>query len=72
MVRLRLALILLDLFFPAFEIENTDDGTDNLGDNDFTISGTDRDTSIVDNKDLSNNMKKRKYHSLYSNSVMLE
>ena len=72
MVRLRLALILLDLYFSALEIENTDDGTDNLEDNEFTTSGTDRDTSIVGDEDLSKNVKKRKYHSLYSNSVALE
>ena len=72
LVRLRLALILLDLYFSALEIENIDAGTDNLEDRDFAISGTVRDTSIACEDDLSKNMKKRKYHSLYSNSVALE
>ena len=72
MVRLRLALILLDLYFSALEIENTEAGTDNLEERDFAISGTVRDTSIVGGDDLSKNLKKRKYHSLYSNSVAPE
>ena len=72
MVRLSLALILLDLYFSTLEIENTEAGTDNLEERDFAISGTVRDTSIVGDDDLSKNVKKRKYHSLYSNSVALE
>ena len=72
MVRLRLALILLDLYFSACEIENIEAGTDNLEDRDFAISGTARDTSIVSDDDMSKKVNKRKYHLLYSNSVALE
>ena len=62
MVRLRLALILLDLYFSALEIENTEAGTDNLEDKDFIISGTVKDTSTDRVEDLSNTMKNKKYH----------
>ena len=72
MVRLRLALILLDLNFSALEIENTEAGTDNLEDRDFIISGTVNDTSTDTIEDLSKNVKNRKYHWLYSYSVILE
>ena len=64
--------MLLDLYFSALEIENTEAGTDSLDDRDFVISGTVNDTSRVSDEDLSKNVKKRKYHSLYSNSVTLE
>ena len=67
LVRLMLALILLDLYFSTLEIENTDDGTDNLEDKECLISGTVKDTSIVREDDLSKKVKKRKYHWLYSN-----
>ena len=62
MVRLRLALILLDLYFSALEIENTEAGTDNLEDKDFIISGTVKDTSTDMVEALSKNVKYRKYH----------
>ena len=62
MVRLRLALILLDLYFSALEMENTETGTDNLEDKDSIISGTVNDTSTETIDDLSKNMKNRKYH----------
>ena len=64
--------MLLVLYFSALEMENTDAATDNLEDKDLVISGTVNDTSIEDLEDLSKIMKKRKYHWLYSNSVMLE
>ena len=64
--------MLLDLYFSALEIENTEAGTDNLEERDFIIAGTVIDTSTDAVEDLSNNMKKRKYHLLYSNSVILE
>ena len=64
--------MLLDLYFSALEIENTEAGTDNLEDKDLIISGTVNDTSTDMVEDLSKNMKKRKYHWLYSNSVILE
>ena len=72
LVKLRLALMLLDLYFSALEIENIEAGTDNLDARDFVISGTVRDTSIVIDVDLLKKAKKRKYHWLYSNSVTLE
>ena len=72
MVRLRLALILLDLYFSALEIENTEAGIDNFEDRDLIISGTVNDTSTDMVEDLSKNVKNRKYHWLYSNSVILE
>ena len=64
--------MLLDLYFSALEIENTEAGKDNLSERDFVISGTANDTSADAIEDLSKNMKKRKYHWLYSNSVILE
>ena len=72
LVRLRLALMLLVLYFSALEIENIDAGTDNLEDNDLTISVTVSETSTDGFEGLSKKTKKRKYHWLYSNSVMLE
>ena len=62
----------MDLYFSACEIENIEAGTDNLEDMDFIISGTVNDTSTDMVEDLSKSMKKRKYHWLYSNSVILE
>ena len=64
--------MLLVLYFSALEIENTDAGTDNFEDKDFLISGTVNDTSIDSFEGLSKKRKKRKYHLLYSNSVMVE
>ena len=55
-------MILLDLYFSALEIENTEAGTDNLEDKDFIISGTVNDTSTDMVEDLSKNVKYRKYH----------
>ena len=63
--------MLLDLYFSALDIENTEAGTDNLEDRDFIISGTVDDTSTDIVEDLSKNVKNRKYHWLYSNSVIL-
>ena len=63
--------MLLVLYFSALEIENTETGTDNLEDRDFIISGTFSDTSTDIVEDLSKTMKNRKYHWLYSNSVIL-
>ena len=40
LVRLRLALILLDLYFSALEIENMEAGTDNLEERDYIIEET--------------------------------
>ena len=62
LVRVRLALILLDLYFSALKIENTDGDTDNLEDNDLIISGTVSVTSADGLEGLSKKMKKRKYH----------
>ena len=64
--------MLLDLYFSALEIVNIEAGMDNLDARDFVISGTVSETSIVIDVDLSKNVKKRKYHWLYSNSVTLE
>ena len=72
LVKLRLAEMLPDWYFSAFDIEKTDLGTDNLEESDLIISGTSNDTSNVLAEVLSKNAKKRKYHLLYSNSVMFE
>ena len=72
LVRVRLTLMLLVLYFSALEIENTDAGTDNLDDKDLVISGTASPTSADCLEGLSKKMKKRKYHWLNSNSVILE
>ena len=62
LVRLMLALILLDLYFSTFEMENTDGGTDSFNDKECLISGTVNDTSTDTDEDLSKKVKKRKYH----------
>ena len=61
--------MLLDLYFSALEIENTEDGTDNLDDRDFFSCDGTAEMFTPEEEDLSKNLKKRKYHSLYSNSV---
>ena len=68
---MRLALILLDLYFSALKIENTGGDTENFKDKDLIISGTVSVTSAESVEGLSKKMKKRKYHWLYSYSVIL-
>ena len=68
-IRLRLALILLDLYLSKELMENMDDGTESLEDKDAAISGDAEEISIGLDEVFVAGEKKRKYQSLYSNSV---
>ena len=69
-IRLRLALILLDLYMYREFIENLDNGTDNLDERDAATSDDAEDISKILAEDLLNGLKKRKYQSLNSNWTM--
>ena len=71
-IRLRLALILLDLYLSSEFIENMDDGTDSLEERDAATSDDAEDISKSLSDDLLRGLKKRKYQSLNSNWTMLE
>ena len=71
-IRLRLALILLDLYLSMELMENMDDGTESLEERETATSDDAEDISRSVADDLLTGLKKRKYQALNSNSVILE
>ena len=71
-IRLRLALILWDLYLSSEFMENMVEGTDSLEDNNAATSDDAEDISTGLADDLLTGLKKRKYQSLNSNWTMLE
>ena len=68
-IRLRFALILWDLYFSKVFIENMDEGTESLEDNNAATSEDAEDISTGLESVFETGEKKRKYQSLYSKSV---
>ena len=68
-IRLRLALMLLDLYLSKVFIENMDEGTESLEERDAATSEDAEDISAGFKRVFETGEKKRKYQSLYSKSV---
>ena len=71
-IRLRLALILLDLYLSKELMENMDDGTDSLDERETATSDDAEGISRRDAEDLFTGLKKMKYLELNSNPTTLE
>ena len=71
-IRLRLALILLDLYFSKELMENMDDGTERLEERETATSDDADEISKIVADDLLAGLKKRKYQALNSNSITIE
>ena len=71
-IRLRLALILLDLYLSNELMENIDDGTESLEEREAATSDDAEEISRSVAADLLTGLKKRKYQALNSNSITLD
>ena len=71
-IRLRLALILLDLYLFKEMVENMDDGTESLEEREAATSDDAEEISRSVAADLLTGLKKRKYQALNSNSITLD
>ena len=69
-IRLRLALILLDLYLSNELMENIDDGTESLEEREAATSDDAEEISRSVAADLLTGLKKRKYQALNSNSKL--